>query len=162
MNKKELFKKVEGRLHNYKNLELQIKNLELDIEQEKNEYRGCGSISYDEKTGVTYNISRSLENEVIVKEKRIAKLMQMKLEKEIEKKKIENALTSLDSRETDLFNLLYKAKSKNNMKYISIKLHMDRSHCYRMRETVVYKVMSILYPEVLNELPLLRDIKNNY
>ena len=88
--------------------------------------------------------------------------MQMKLEKEIEKKKIENALTSLDSRETDLFNLLYKAKSKNNMKYISIKLHMDRSHCYRMRETVVYKVMSILYPEVLNELPLLRDIKNNY
>ena len=57
MNKKELFKKVEGRLHNYKNLELQIKNLELDIEQEKNEYRGCGSISYDEKTGVTYNIT---------------------------------------------------------------------------------------------------------
>ena len=161
-NKKELFKKVEGRLHNYKNLELQIKNLELDIEQEKNEYRGCGSISYDEKTGVTYNISRTVENEVIVKEKRIAKLMQMKLEKEIEKKKIENALTSLDSRETSLFNLLYKAKSKNNMKYISIKLHMDRSHCYRMRETVVYKVMSILYPEVLNELPLLRDIKNNY
>ena len=162
MNKKELFKKVEGRLYNYKNLELQINNLELDIEQEKNEYRGCGSISYDEKTGVTYNISRSVENEVIIKEKRIAKLMQMKLEKEIEKKKIENALTSLDSRETDLFNLLYKAKSKNNMKYISIKLHMDRSHCYRMRETVVYKVMSILYPEVLNELPLLRDIKNNY
>ena len=158
MNKKELFKKVEGRLYNYKNLELQINNLELDIEQEKNEYRGCGSISYDEKTGVTYNISRSVENEVIVKEKRIAKLMQMKLEKEIEKKKIENALTSLDSRETDLFNLLYKAKSKNNMKYISIKLHMDRSHCYRMRETVVYKVMSILYPEVLNELPLLKGI----
>lgn len=162
MNKKELFKKVEGRLYNYKNLELQINNLELDIEQEKNDYRGCGSISYDERTGLTYNISRTVENEVIVKEKRIAKLMQMKLEKEIEKKKIENALTSLDSRETDLFNLLYKAKSKNNMKYISIKLHMDRSHCYRMRETVVYKVMSILYPEVLNELPLLRDIKNNY
>ena len=160
MNKKELFKKVEGRLYNYKNLELQINNLELDIEQEKNDY--SGSISYDEKTGVTYNISRTVENEVIVKEKRIAKLMQMKLEKEIEKKKIENALTSLDSRETDLFNLLYKAKSKNNMKYISIKLHMDRSHCYRMRETVVYKVMSILYPEVLNELPLLRNIKNNY
>ena len=33
MNKKELFKKVEGRLYNYKNLELQINNLELDIEQ---------------------------------------------------------------------------------------------------------------------------------
>ena len=158
MNKKELFKKVEGRLHNYKNLELQINNLELDIQQEKNDYRGCGAISYDEKTGVTYNISRTVENEVIAKEKRIAKLMQMKLEKEIEKKKIENALTSLDSRETELFNLLYKAKSKNNMNYISMKLHIDRSHCYRMREVIVYKVMSILYPEVLTELPLLKGI----
>lgn len=154
-DKKELFKKVEGRLHNYKNLEAQIRNLELDIEKEKNDYRDCGAINYDEKTGVTYHISRTVENEVIAKEKRIGKLMQTKLEKEIEKKKIENALTTLDSRETDLFNLLYNSRSKNNMKYISIKLHMDRSHCYRMRETIVYKVMSILYPDVLKELPLL-------
>ena len=157
-DKKELFKKVEGRLHNYKNLEAQIKNLELDIEKEKNEYRGCGAISYDERTGVTYNISRTVENEVIAKEKRIGKLMQTKLEKEIEKKKIENALTTLDSRETDLFNLLYNSRSKNNMNYISIKLHIDRSHCYRMRETIVYKIMSILYPDVLKELPLFKSI----
>lgn len=154
-DKKELFKKVEGRLHKYKKLEAQIRNLELEIEREKNDYRGCGAINYDERTGVTYNISRTVENEVIAKEKRIGKLMQTKLEKEIEKKKIENALTTLDSRETDLFNLLYNSRSKNNMKYISIKLHMDRSHCYRMRETIVYKVMSILYPDVLKELPLL-------
>ena len=157
-DKKELFKKVEGRLHNYKNLEIQIRNLELDIEKEKNDYRGCGAIGYDEKTGVTYNISRTVENEVIAKEKRIGKLMQTKLEKEIEKKKIENALTTLDSRETDLFNLLYNSRSKNNMNYISIKMHMDRSHCYRLRERVVYKVMSILYPEVLKELPLLKSV----
>ncbi len=157
-DKKELFKKVEGRLHNYKNLEVQIRNLELDIEREKNDYRGCGAIGYDEKTGVTYNISRTVENEVIAKEKRIGNLMQTKLEKEIEKKKIENALTTLDSRETDLFNLLYNSRSKNNMNYISIKLHIDRSHCYRMRETIVYKVMSILYPDVLKELPLLENV----
>lgn len=157
-DKKELFKKVEGRLHNYKNLEVQIRNLELDIEREKNDYRGCGAIGYDEKTGVTYNISRTVENEVIAKEKRIGKLMQTKLEKEIEKKKIENALTTLDSRETDLFNLLYNSRSKNNMNYISIKLHVDRSHCYRMRKTVVYKVMSIIYPDVLTELPLFEKI----
>ena len=157
-DKKELFKKVEGRLHNYKNLEVQIRNLELDIEREKNDYRGCGAIGYDEKTGVTYNISRTVENEVIAKEKRIGNLMQTKLEKEIEKKKIENALTTLDSRETDLFNLLYNSRSKNNMNYIIIKLHIDRSHCYRLRERVVYKVMSILYPEVLKELPLLKSV----
>ena len=61
---KELFKKVEARLHNYKYLQIQIDNLELDIEEIKNDYRGCGSISYDERTGSTYNISRTIEDEI--------------------------------------------------------------------------------------------------
>nr|WP_195365983.1 hypothetical protein [[Eubacterium] tenue] len=154
MEKKELFKKVEGRLHNYKYLEMQIINIELDIKKEKMEYRGCGAISYDEKTGVTYNISRSVEKEVIAKEKKIGELMQNKLEKEIEKKKIENALTCLDTNETNFFKLFYNSKSKNNMKYISMKLHMDRSHCYTVRERLVYKVMGMLYPDY-SDLPLI-------
>lgn len=160
IDKKKLFRETEGRLHNYKFLEIQINNLELDIEKEKNDYRGCGSISYDERTGVTYSINRSVENEVISKEKRLGKLMQAKLEKEIEKKKIENALTCLDIIETDFFNLFYNSKSKNNMTYISIKMHMDRSHCYRMREKVVYKIMSMLYPSIVTENMPLLNIKS--
>lgn len=152
-NRKELFRETECRLHNYKYLEIQIKNLELDIEREKNEYRGCGAISYDERTGVTYNINRSVENEVIAKEKRIGKLMQTKLEKEIEKKKIENALTCLDIIETDFFNLFYNSKSKNNMKCISIKMHMDRSYLYKLRENVVYKIIGMLQPDY-SDLPI--------
>lgn len=155
MDKKELFKKVEGRLHNYKYLQIKINNLELDIEKEKNDYRGCGAISYDEKTGVTYNISRSVENEVIAKEKRIGKLMQEKLEKEIEKKKIENALTCLDMNETNFFNLFYNSKTKNNMTYIGLKMHMNRSNCYKVRERVVYKIMGMLYPNY-TDLPLVK------
>ena len=153
MEKKELFKKVEGKLHNYKYLEMQINNIELDIKKEKMEYRGCGAISYDERSGVTYNISRSVENEVIAKEKRISKLLQSKLEKEIEKQKIENALSCLDANETNFFELFYNSKSKNNMKYISMKLHMDRSHCYTVRERLVYKIMGMLYP-TYEDLPL--------
>lgn len=152
-DKKKLFRETECRLHNYKYLEIQIKNLELDIEREKNEYRGCGAISYDERTGVTYNINRSVENEVIAKEKRIGKLMQAKLEKEIEKKKIENALTCLDIIETDFFNLFYNSKSKNNMKYISRKMHMDRSYLYKLRENVVYKIIGMLQPDY-SDLPI--------
>ena len=87
IDKKKLFRETEARLHNYKYLEIQINSLELDIEREKNDYRGCGAISYDERSGVTYNINRSVENEVIAKEKKVGKLMQTKLEKEIEKKK---------------------------------------------------------------------------
>ena len=88
IDKKKLFRETEGRLHNYKYLEIQIRSLELDIEREKNDYRGCGAISYDERTGITYSINRSVENEVVAKEKRIGKLIQIKLDKEIEKKKI--------------------------------------------------------------------------
>ena len=160
IDKKKLFRETEARLHNYKYLQIQINSLELDIEKEKNDYRGCGSISYDERTGVTYSINRSVENEVITKEKRLGKLMQAKLEKEIEKKKIENALTCLDIIETDFFNLFYNSKSKNNMTYISIKMHMDRSHCYRMREKVVYKIMSMLYPSIVTENMPLLNIKS--
>ena len=154
-DKKKLFRETEARLHNYKYLEIQINSLELDIEQIKNDYRGCGAISYDERTGVTYNIHRSVENEVIAKEKRIGKLMQAKLEKEIEKKKIENALTCLDIIETDFFNLFYNSKSKNNMKYISIKMHMDRSYLYTFREKIVHKIIGMLYP-TYDDLPLLK------
>ena len=139
-DKKKLFRETEARLHHDKYLEIQINSLELDIEQIKNDYRGCGAISYDERTGVTYNINRSVENEVIAKEKKLAKLMKAKLEKEIEKKKIENALTCLDIIETDFFNLFYNSKSKNNMKYISIKMHMDRSYLYTFREKIVHKI----------------------
>lgn len=156
IDKKKLFRETEARLHNYKYLEIQINSLELDIEREKNDYRGCGAISYDERSGVTYNINRSVENEVIAKEKKVGKLMQTKLEKEIEKKKIENALTCLDIIETDFFNLFYNTMNKNNMNYISMKMHIDRSHCYRMREKIVYKIMSMLYPSIVTEnMPLL-------
>ena len=156
IDKKKLFRETEARLHNYKYLEIQINSLELDIEREKNDYRGCGAISYDERSGVTYNMNRSVENEVIAKEKKVGKLMQTKLEKEIEKKKIENALTCLDIIETDFFNLFYNTMNKNNMNYISMKMHIDRSHCYRMREKIVYKIMSMLYPSIITEnMPLL-------
>ena len=156
IDKKKLFRETEARLHNYKYLEIQINSLELDIEREKNDYRGCGAISYDERSGVTYNINRYVDNEVIDKEKKVVKLMQTKLEKEIEKKKIENALTCLDIIETDFFNLFYNTMNKNNMNYISMKMHIDRSHCYRMREKIVYKIMSMLYPSIVTEnMPLL-------
>ena len=136
---KELFKKVEARLHNYKYLQIQIDNLELDIEEIKNDYRGCGSISYDEKTGATYNINRTIEDEIIDRERKLSKLLKAKSEKETEKRKIENSLTCLDIIETDFFNLFYNSKSKNSMKYIAMKMHMDRSYLYIFREKIVIK-----------------------
>lgn len=154
IDKKKLFRETEARLHNYKYLEIQIKSLELDIEQIKNDYRGCGAISYDERTGVTYNINRSVENEVIAKEKRLNKLMKLKSEKELEQKKIENALTCLDIIETNFFDLFYNNRNRNNMVYISRKMNMDRSYLYTLKNNMVHKITGMLYPDY-SDLPLL-------
>ena len=91
MDKKELFKKVEGRLYSYKNLDIEIKSIELEIEDVQNEFLGCGSIEYGERTGVTYNINRTVENEVVKREKELMRLNHLKVKKEIEKRKIENS-----------------------------------------------------------------------
>lgn len=155
-DKKEIFKKVEGRLHNYKYLDAKINALALKIDEEQNNYVGCQAIGYSEKTGVTYNISRSVENEIIAKEKKILELKREMNQKEIEKKQIENALTALDSDETNFFKYFYNSRNKNKMTYIAIKLHRDRSYCYTIRENLVYKVMGMLYPDY-EELPLLRE-----
>lgn len=157
MDKKEMFKKVEGRLYNYKNLEIEIKSIELEIESVKNEFLGCGSIEYGERTGVTYNISRTVENEVIKREKELMRLNHLKVKKEIEKKKIENALTGLDEFETAFFKLLYCSRFKTTIPSISIELHIDRSHGYRTREKIVNKIINMMYPkECFKELPLLK------
>lgn len=53
-------------------------------------------------------------------------------------------------------DLFYNTMNKNNMNYISMKMHIDRSHCYRMREKIVYKIMPMLYPSIVTEnMPLL-------
>ncbi|MFQ4424442.1 hypothetical protein ACVCBY_19210, partial [Clostridioides difficile] len=83
INKKELFKKVEGRLHHYKFLSAEIKNLELDIESRENEIFGCKAVGYDEKVSPTYAFNSSVENEIIKKERDITRLKKLKKDKEI-------------------------------------------------------------------------------
>lgn len=153
---KELFKKVEGRLYNYKNLDIEIKSIELEIENVKNEFLGFGSIGYGERSCETYNINKTVENEVIKREKELARLNQLKVRKEIEKKKIENALTSLDEFETTFFYLLYCGKFRATIPNVSMKLHIDRSHGYRTRDRIVGKMINMLYPrESYKNLPLM-------
>ncbi|VFG74448.1 putative sigma factor [Clostridioides difficile] len=137
-NKKDiLFKETDERLHNYKYLDIKIKNINLDIKRYENEYSGCGAMVYTEKTSNTYNISSSVENEVLKREERLRKL-------KIEKEKIENALTCLNDIEMEFFNLFYNSKTKNNMTYISMKLHLDRTSCYNLKKKMIVKLSEIL------------------
>ncbi|CZR72837.1 hypothetical protein QQO69_10725 [Clostridioides difficile] len=144
-NKKDiLFKETDKRLHNYKYLDIKIKNINLDIKRCENEYSGCGAMVYTEKISNTYNISSSVENEVLKREERLRKLKMEKEDIEIEKEKIENALTCLNDIEMEFFNLFYNSKTKNNMTYISMKLHLDRTSCYNLKKKMIFKLSEIL------------------
>ncbi|MGO0986702.1 hypothetical protein ACTPEW_12270 [Clostridioides difficile] len=155
MNKKTLFQEVEGRLYNYKKLESQIKIKEIYIKKIENEFCGCKAQSYEEKTGPTYNISSSVENEVIRREEDLNRLKEGMKTLEIEKEAIECALTSLNSFETEFFNAMYMNNEKINMDYMANVMHIDRSHCFRIRKRIVCKIMDMLYPKIKEfELPI--------
>lgn len=146
MDKKELFKNVEGKLFNYKNIYNEIKALELEIEDVKNEYRGCQSVIYTDKVCGSSTKSSSVENEVLIKERKIGYLEYTKRKKEIESKKITNALETLDEQEKEFFNYFYIPERKPSFVSISQKMYIDRSQCYRVREKVVGKFTKMIYP----------------
>ena len=88
-----LYKRVEGKLFSYNKIKDDIEIIDLEIAKVNNDYVGCSGINYDsEKTGKTYNISNTVEQEVIRKEERINYLQYRKKELEIEKNRIDIAI----------------------------------------------------------------------
>ncbi|WP_304340449.1 hypothetical protein [Metaclostridioides mangenotii] len=160
MTKKDLYKVVEARLHNYKNLDMEINRIKLDIESYKAEFIGCKAIEYsDDIVGPTNKFNSSVENEVLKREQYIIDKSKELAKKQIEKKRIENALTCLDSREEDFFNLYFnnKNKYKYSMVCISLELCLDRKTCYLLKDKIIYKMMDMLYPKLKEmELPLFK------
>lgn len=157
MTKKDLYKVVEARLHNYKNLDIEINRIKLDIESYKAEFIGCKAIEYSDDVITHRNsFNSTTENEVITREKELDIMQRDLKKKEIEKLRIENALTCLDSTEEQLFKLYFNDKSKNTMSYITKKLHYsERKSTYDLKDRLVYKMMDMLYPKLKEtELPL--------
>ncbi|MEN8433943.1 hypothetical protein NX821_001114 [Clostridium septicum] len=66
-----LYKKTEAMLYNFNKTKAEIRNIELDLELLKSQYEGVGAIVYEERTGSTNKFNSSVENEVVIREKRI-------------------------------------------------------------------------------------------
>lgn len=101
------YKIVEGMLYNYKKIEVEIKNLELDIEELQNDYSGVTGISYEERSAPTNKFNSSVENEVISREKKIRYSKALKRSKEIQIERIDNMLSILPDDEYNLIKLRY-------------------------------------------------------
>lgn len=154
MNKEvfdKLYKKVEGKLFNYNKIKDDIEIINLEIEKVKNNYTGCGGISYDsERTGKTYSISNTVEQEVIRKEERINYLEYRKKELEIEKNRIDIAIKNFTLQQKELFEILYCSKKvRVSRREILEKMHISKSTYYQLRRDTVISALNSMYPRVL-------------
>ena len=139
---KNYYKLVEGMLYDYKNTVVEIKNIELDIEEITNDYRGVNSISYEEKTSSSNTITSSVENEVINKEKKINHLRSLKRSKEIQIERTDNILTILTDDEYKLIELRYFKKLQ--FKEIADILCKNEVYLITLRKKIINKLIPLI------------------
>lgn len=148
MDNKSLFKKTEAILYDYKNLEIKIMNLDIDIETLKNSYCGVAPVNYKERTQSTNKFNSVVENEIIDREENMEDLIRrLEIEKNYNvnlKKKIDNALKTLPEESFKLVELRY-FKGKQTWTAIGRKLNMDKDYCCRKRCEIIERLGRLIY-----------------
>lgn len=144
-DKEDLFSKVEGMFYNYEDLKKEVVYLEEEIEFLKQDYRGCGSIEYSEKVQTSVNTSSTIEKELLQKQNQIEVLEKYKVKKERDLKRIERAKENFNREEQEMFNIRYKLKIKD-WKVYADKMNVGKDTYYSIRDNMIYKSMSIMYP----------------
>ncbi|MCB2308838.1 RNA polymerase subunit sigma [Clostridium estertheticum] len=135
-----LYKATEYYLYNYKTMKAEVKNIDLEIDQM--EYMGCAGVSYEEKSAPTNQFNSSVENEVIIREKRIASLEQSKRDTLIKINKIDNALETLEPRDLDIIKLRYFDKLNNRI--IAIRLELSEEWICTLKALAVNKLSTLI------------------
>lgn len=143
MNNNPLYRKTEAILYNYNKVKAQIKNIELDIENLKNEFNGPGAIGYEERTQSTNSFNSSVENEVISRDIEINQLERYKRKKEIELLKIDNAIGSLTDREKVIIEMRYFKKYSNIM--IAAKLDLTEEYICKIKNVAVNQILDSIF-----------------
>lgn len=141
---KELFREAEGKLFNYNMLKAEVESLRLDIEDKEDDYRGCGSICYGERTSNTNNISKAVENEVLKKEKEIIELKKELKKKERRVKKIDNALTVLNEDEIKLVENKYFSNKRKSWNDIAGNIGLSVGRSKQVRSELIEKIKRII------------------
>ena len=143
MNEDNLYKKTDGVLFNYKSIKAEIFNLEIDIEELKDEMDGIKAISYEEKSSPTHKFNSSVENEVIKRENEINKLLREKRSKERLINKIDNALNILDPEEKEIITLRCFERKPWNI--VGMAINKDADYCGKIKRIAVNKISDLIW-----------------
>ena len=105
------------------------------------------AISYaDERTGQTNNISNTVENEVLAKERQIIEIENKIHKKERQIRKIENALELLKEEETRLVSFRYFSNRKKAPSWLDVgeEIGYSDKKCRIMRNDIINKIKSLI------------------
>lgn len=143
-------KDIEQTLCDYKNLDLRIANIDLEIEILKNDVF-YATFSYEQKSSPTNVFSSSVENEIIKRDEhlreKIEGLKKSKAKTIALKQKISNSLTSLNEEEYKLIELRY-FNTKNKKKTwveIGMILGIDTTTCHRIKNKILDNLIDCMY-----------------
>lgn len=137
------YKKAEWLLYNYKKLKAEIKNIDIEIEDIKNTYVGVSAIDISkDNLSKTYKTTSIIENEILDKERRIERLESIKLKKENQVKKVDNALETLTEEDRKLIELRYFERLPNYK--VAMIFDMTEEGCSARKRRIVENIKDIL------------------
>ncbi|NFA43378.1 DUF722 domain-containing protein [Clostridium botulinum] len=146
--KNNIFKKTEKVLYDYKNLDIKIQNIDLQINTLENDISVSG-VSYEERSSPTNAFSSVVENNVIKREEftfeQINKLAILKNKTINLKKSIDNALNTLNHEERELVELRYFSKNKKTWVEIGMLLSIDKDYCSKLKNRIINQLSNYLY-----------------
>ena len=140
IDKRNLFKKTEGVLYAFKDIDIKIKSIEIDIEALKNDIT-LQAVQYEEKSAPTNAFNSSVENEVIRRDEKVMQYIK-RLEKDkylhqTRREKIKLALEALSAEDRQLIELRYFSKPRKSWTEVGYKLNKDKDSCCRSRKKII-------------------------
>ncbi|WML35362.1 siderophore-interacting protein [Clostridium sp. OS1-26] len=142
-NEQDLYKKTDGVLFNYKTIKAEISNIELDIEELKEQIDGVSGITYEERTGSTNKFNSTVENEILKKEKEINRLLKEKRSKERLINKIDNAINALEEDEKEIIKL--RCFEKKSWAIVGMIIKIDGDYCGRIKRKAINKLSELIW-----------------
>lgn len=148
-------KEVEEILYNYKNLDLRIANIDLEIEILKNDV-SCAGMAYEFIGGPKNSFSSVVENEVVRRDLYLSDHIEALNKKKIRtialKQKITNALMMLNDEQYTLVELRYFDTKKKRKTWVEIGmiLGIDPVVCCKMKKRVVNRLKEEIFSQDLD------------
>lgn len=104
--------KVRNRIRGYNELLADIKEIDIKIQEADEEILGVSGQGTEERTGKTYKITSSVEQQAEILMNRTTDLLKEKAVKERELMRIDNAMIILNTEEKDIVQMAIISKEK--------------------------------------------------